>query len=252
MAVLRVGSFNVWRESTPDKVRADLAKVLPNSDLVGCQEAFHWIGVLRDVAPKFGFAVLVPNHPDEARNNPILYRPDVLEPYGSLETSLGSPKSKIAKLTPARYINRQRFKHLQSDRYVVFYNTHFTQHVESRGLPLPLPRIQLYATQMRRLTEEMTHHSNSRVVVATADWNVNQKVDGKYRWFPKSAMTRISARSNYAALGFPDGGGTHGPRFIDAAFLVSRPFSHFLSHVIIRGLNSDHNALVATVRLSPA
>jgi hypothetical protein len=251
MVLLRVGTYNAWRESTAAGVRADMLKLLPQVDVIGLQESYHWINVLRDVGREFGFELLVPDGPAQARNNPILYRTSVLRPAGQLVTELGSPKSKIARLTPARYINWMRFYHNETKRYVCLFNTHFNQHVEFRGRPRPLPRVRLYARHMKVLTTMMHRRAANRVVLATADWNVNAKSDKGYRWFPRAAMAEIHARSNYAALGFPSGGGTDSFRFIDAVFAVNHPFYRFVEQKIIRGLNSDHNALITTIQINP-
>jgi len=228
-----------------------MEKLLPQVDVLGLQESYHWINVLREVGTAHGFSLLVPDGPAQARNNPILYRITALHPAGRLVTELGSPKSKIAKLTPDRYINWVRFLHTETNRYVCFFNTHFNQHVEFRGRPRPLPRVRLYARHMKVLTAMMHRRAANRVVIATADWNVNAKSDKGYRWFPRAAMANIQARSNYAVLGFPSGGGTDSFRFIDAVFMINRTFCRYVEHKIVRNLFSDHNALITTIRIHP-
>lgn len=246
---LKVATFNCWKDASDAQVEEDLRRVLRTKpDLVGLQEAAGRARVLRRVAGA-EYGVVIPNGERASTQVPVLYRRATMGEPVTRRFRLGCLAGRTG-LPPARYINRVRFQ-LPSGVHLVHYNTHMNSHVERAGLPIPLPRLAAFRLHLQRLTYAMARSHQRVVVLATADWNVDQRVDGKVSFFPKRAMAAIGATSNYAVRPPARGSrGTHGRRFIDAVFLREHPYARITDWKILAGLHSDHNALVVTVELS--
>ena len=236
-----VASFNAHSDAlTLDQIREDLRRVMvPGVALVGLQEARACIPALRELADD-GWGLVLS---DEAtgRQEPILYRRDV---FRLIDSSSVMGCEGWARINPDRWINTADLIHRATSTEVALHNTHMNHHVEAWPWS---PHARGYRKHMRRLRRLIREYDSETLVLVTMDSNVDQNARSWRWWWPQNALARVGAVSNYTARRGV-GPGTLGRRFVDAVWIRHRS-AVISGWRMIRGLHSDHRAVVATVTM---
>lgn len=244
---VRVGHLNLWRENK--RAKKDLRKLLPLVDVLTLNEAAKHYAAIREVCGEQDFGFI---HADgsgfNARQNVILYRQSVFQP-SEVPTAVELMCEATAG-TPERYMVSKRLVHAGTKRVLKVRSTHMNAHVEKKSWQA-LPRFSQYLWHGRNLRRSMGFSKESPAVqLLGMDCNANYRLR-RVRLapvFPWALLRTVGARSSYAVVGRP-GAGTKGHRLIDGVWLMRAPFARFVSHRIVGGLGSDHNALVVTLQI---
>jgi hypothetical protein len=242
---LGIVSYNLWRDNDREKVAKDVTFLLGRSevDIICFQEGAGWYDLIFTLVlhtrDTWSMAV-VADGGRSAKQNIVLWRKRRLEKKSVRFIDLPEGRKGV----PDRRVTRVRLRVRGTERQLVVLATHLHSHVENRKW-WRLPRQADYRKHVQIIRRLAKAPPSSRAVVAVADWNVNLKsrlVDAT-PFFPKHVLRQAGMRSNWETLGFKGHSGTHGRRFIDAAFLRSAGWLRFHRQQVIR-MSSDHKALL--------
>lgn len=253
LELLGLVSYNLWRLNKAEHIREDVKYLMGRADVdVICfQESAGWYGLVLDLvnesrgAWKMADAGRIPRG---AKQNIVLWKTKTFE--ATKVRFIDLPESR--KGVPDRWLTRVRLRIQGSDRQLVILATHMHSHVQNPSWWW-LPRQLDYRKHVKIVQWLAEHAHKDRGVLAVADWNVDMhsRVASRVPFFPKAMLRKAKMRSNWDALGYKGFSGTHGARFIDAAFLRTCPWLRFRSQQVIK-LSSDHKALLVRLQVTHA
>jgi hypothetical protein len=248
-----VVSYNLWRENKAEAVAADVTYLLgrPDVHLICFQEGAGWFGLVRKLveATQGTWEMAEPvGNERGAKQNIVLWRTRDFDLKSLRFVDLPEATTGV----PDRWVTRCRFCVSGSEEQIVVLATHLHSHVENPSW-WRLPRQLDYRRDLDILRAMAANVRHDRVVLAVADWNVDQRsrLAGAVPFFPKRMLAKAGMRSNWEALGFTGIHGTHGGRFIDAIFKRPTAWMHFKDQQTIK-LSSDHKALLVRFTVTHA
>ena len=255
-----VATFNEWVLLPGSEHLADARRIAARStiDIIGWQEAIESRPVFADLARRGWVTRQLPGH---ARELAVSWRKSEFAFVSASYRLVAHGVDHAYGRYPFgnRYVQRVTLRQRDSGQLITILNTHLPQKFEDLDDPGHFLRTSNAARarfQMARMVRDW-RDAPGRWVVGTGDFNFDARADAQVH--PKGGPRRTLgpvAVSSYGALGFDGIAPSHPPtgRFIDYV-LASRAGLHsghleFLGQRIIGGLYSDHNALVARIRLS--
>ena len=254
-----VASMNVFRKLSAAQAHRDIRSLTRRSgvDVVGWQEAERWGPALQSLR---GWAT---------RTFPLgKGRSELAVSWRSGKFRLVDARQRLVAYGVGSQDGRYPFgnrlvvvvtlEHRATGRLLTVINTHLPQAIEDLDrLGRWRPTINAFRArnQLERIAP-IWRSAPGRWVVGTGDYNFDAGADARLR--PVGGPRRVLARtavSSYQALGtdvaptFPENG-----RHIDYVFLdhdaAAQGLMKFTGHRVLRGFNSDHQPLVARLRLS--
>lgn len=157
-----------------------------------------------------------------------------------------------------RFVQRVTLRHKDTGRLLSVINTHLPHKIEDLDRPghwLGTSNAARARFQLARMTKEW-RSAPGRWVVGTGDYNFDARSDARMR--PHDGLRDALgeyAVSSYAALGLDGIGPSHPPtgRYIDYVHAARSGLREgnleFVRHRMIGGLVSDHNAVLARIRM---
>lgn len=254
-----VVSFNQYQQLSPSQLAADARELTsrPTVDVIGWQEATFSrpvFGALRDRG--WGTHQLR----GHARELAISWRQSKLAYVSSSFRRLSRGVDDALGRYPFgnRYVERVTLRQRSTGRLISVITTHLPQKIED--LDHPGHWLETYnAASARYQLARMRHvwrAAPGRWVVGTGDYNFDARADARVhpQEGPRDTLEEL-VQTSYDALGFGGTVPTHPPtgRYIDyvqaARTDVRDGTLDFRRQRVIRGLSSDHNALLARIRL---
>ncbi|GAA4362633.1 endonuclease/exonuclease/phosphatase family protein [Nocardioides caricicola] len=253
-----VASMNMFRQLSSAQAAADARALTRHSgvDVVGWQEAYPFTGVLRGLR---GWDTQTFSVGKRATELAVSWRSKDFRLVSARQINVARGVSPQAGRYP--FPNRQvaivTLEHRATGRLLTVLNTHLPWAIEDLDRPghwTPTINTSRARRQLTRLAETM-RQADGRWVVATGDFNFDAGADARNQapGGPVRSMGRVAV-SSYQRLGrevlptFPENG-----RRIDYVWANRAAYEdgrmEFLGHWVLGGLNSDHNALVARLRL---
>ena len=256
---LGVASFNMFRRLTPAQAAQDARDLTRRKsiDIIGWQEADAFTSVLNALpgweTKTFPFAQRSSELAMSWRRSQfrLVSAKQVRVTYGVTATEGRYPFG-------PRLVAQVTLEHRDTGRRLTVINAHLPRMSEDLDRPGRWrATINAYRArnQLARIVD-IWGDAPGRWVIGTGDFNFDAKADARHRRpdGPRRALAE-TAVSSYERLGvdvpptFPDNG-----RRIDYVWVDKDADAdgrmRFLSHWVIEGLNSDHNAIVARLRLS--
>jgi hypothetical protein len=253
-----VATANMFRKLSTSEARADADRLVSDDriDVIGWQEADSFPGVLHSLP---GFASQTFPWGKGSSEVAVSWR-------RSEFTLASAHRTKVAVgvgSTEGRYPFGNRLvavvtlRHRETGRLLTVVDTHLPQKIEDLSWPghwaetLNAGRARHQLTAIRKLWAA----ARGRWVVGTGDYNFDARADARVRLpnAPREALAG-TARSSFQVLGLPSTP-THQPgdRYIDYVWADEQGLRdgeiRFLGQRVVRGLNSDHNAVVARLSL---
>lgn len=162
------------------------------------------------------------------------------------------------------YVQSVKLAFVQSPtkKHVVILNNHLPAHVDSDDDGVPDEpngkRQELYDKNIARIQQKVNASLPPNSVVVVGDFNVSFRVDSKKvnPHFPYKAMKDVGGRTNWDLTGYNTSNPQKGTiqstnRLIDNIFLVKKSNVAKVNSTSIldQGMNSDHNASVASITI---
>ncbi|HWJ82568.1 MAG TPA: hypothetical protein VNS55_10050 [Nocardioides sp.] len=254
-----VVSLNQFYQLSTSQIAADARRItaLPTVDVVGWQEATNSHPVFAALARRGWQTSQLPRTSHElavswrrsefafvsARFRLVAHGVDDVEgryPFGN------------------RYVQRVTLRQRDTGRLLTVINTHLPQKIEDLDHPghwLGTSNAARARFQLARIARAW-REARGRWIVGTGDYNFDARADAEVHPHggPRAALGPLAV-SSYGALGFGGLTPSHPPtgRYVDYV-QADRSDLHagemrFVGQRIIAGLNSDHNALLARIRL---
>lgn len=260
-----VATANLYTRLPWAEARQDLQRVASGAHLIGLNEVTPGraaqISGWTTGSPDWTFVRPTDPRSEWSGSNAVLVDSSVFE---VLEQGVvyGSPASMPAYRIDSRWITWVQLRERSTGRGLVYLQTHMDAAVERGGVPRrgAAARVRNNEQYMRTLdTLARTFQSNHEVLVG-GDWNVDASADrrAQHPRMPFTALEKRNAegpglRSTYSLLGLgvPPTSKYAGGRWIDylAVWQRAEGGATVLSHQVLTGVHSDHNPLVATVRI---
>lgn len=259
--VVGVASFNAWAPQPVDGIRADARALAARDtvDIIGWQEANHSRPAFADL----DHTGWVTRHFSGGGGDLAISwrRADfAFVSAGSRKVATGVPPTLGRYPFGNRMVARVTLRHRETGELLSVINTHLPQKIEDLDNPghwLGTSNAARARFQLARITREW-RQAPGRWVVGTGDFNFDARSDARLR--PHDGLRDALgdyAVSSYAVLGFDGVAASHPPtgRYIDyvhaARGALGRGRMEFVGQRMISGLNSDHHALLARIRLLP-
>ncbi len=265
-----VATANLYIAMPWAQAREDLERLTARADVIGLNEisparAADLAGWTRD-HPGWQLVRPVDRRSVWSGQNAVLVRTTRLEPLAR-GVVFGSRASMTGYRINARWITWVQLHDPVSGRGLVFIQTHMDAAVESDGRPRSGAgqRVANNLQYMRTVQRMAEVFAPTHEVVVGGDWNVDARADRAVRSsrLPYRVLEGASAvglaglRTTYSVFGFtvPPTSRYAGGRWIDYLALWTRPdhqHAAFTGQQELTGVNSDHNPLLAGLRLDPA
>lgn len=236
----------MWRENKLPL--RDLKKVMYHCDVLTLNEAGHHYDAIRQACGTDWYFIHAEESGFNQRQNVILARKSVFA-LSEVPTAL-ELMCEATNGTPPRFLLTKRLVHRKAKRALKVRVTHMNSHVENPQW-WRLARWEQYARHSRSLRRTLRHSRGTPTVqLLGMDCNANyrKRFVRSAPLFPYSLLRTVRARCSYAVLGMPRDG-TKGRRLIDGIWMMTADFCRFVSQRVITGLQSDHNAVVVTIRI---
>ncbi len=264
-----VATANLYTRLPWPEARADLERLAGGADLIGLNEVTSarasQISGWTAANPDWTFVRPIDPRSSWSGSNAVLVRTttfDVLE-QGVV---YGSPASMPAYRIDSRWITWVQLRERTTGRGLVHLQTHMDAAVERNGRPRSgaALRVRNNEQYMRTLTALARSFQRNHEVTVGGDWNVDARADRQVQ-HPRLPFTLLEGRNatgspglrtTYSLLGMdvPPTSKYAGGRWIDYLAVWVRPEASegaaVLGHQVLTGVHSDHNPLVATVRLT--
>lgn len=250
-AELRVGTYNIQANRTPEVFQQAVEAVLPRVDVLGLQE----IGGRKkgDVMASLyddGWSYFR-GKPGE--QSPILWDHDRFEfeagsvPQLAPATYVGYERPGFDPTVAAQYATVVRLKDRLSGERMTFINTHLVAGAVMNGRRYPgRPRtFSLYRNTVAALTDLVARHRANGRVFVMGDFNINWKVDNRVRK-PRLVyvkMARIGMTANWTTGGYPLTLGTRLGALLDQVYSSTKAARSSIEFDVPF---SDHFPAVAT------
>lgn len=266
-----VAQLNIKRDNSEAQQRADLAKVLPDADLVHVNEGSGAVAAIEayNAAHDNRWHVFkgdanVNGHKEEI----LLARKSAFSPVTGDDTASGSKP--ICDLNGPgvpypKVVNWRTYVHKASGRQLIHIGVHLPPGIDDGGRPsgkaanVACAEKAIDAVKDKAVNRAKRTGAEETEVVVTGDLNIDYEDDArvKYAQFPfvqldekDLASTVPSLRSNWARFGtagYPD---TFGQRKIDYVYFWKRAegrMNLWMSSQKVVGLNSDHKAVIVSM-----
>jgi hypothetical protein len=242
-----IASANIKFSLSKEESLQDLGTVIENgADIIGIQEMRH--DILGDIP---GYGNHVPS--GESRALPIIWRESM---FGLLD------KGSIQVITPDNrstgwgWISWVKLTHLPTGKIVIVGNNHSCPTVENRGRyrldAQGQHRVQMHQQHMAGMRDFVNDRTAEGLVFQIGDLNFNFRTDSVVRHpdGPYVKMNSAGMSASYRVI-MPEGG-THrgGGRLIDYVMFERAKPLEVRSQRIIRGLNTDHHAVLVAFDLT--
>lgn len=266
---ITVATANLYVRLPWEKARADLDRLATRAGLIGLNEISpERAAQIRGwVAANPGWVFVRPTYAGNrwSGSNAVLVR---TEQYDVLDNGVvfGSRASMPGYRVDSRWITWVQLVERTTARPLVYLQTHMDAAVETRGYPRQRAGARLSNNEqyMATLRAMAASFARTHEVVVGGDWNVDANADRRVRSarlpFQRledaGAVDRDGLRSSYTLLGFgvPPTSNHAGNRYIDYLALWIRTAGSsatMVRHEVLTGAHSDHNPLLATIRLTP-
>ncbi|MDP2272267.1 MAG: hypothetical protein Q8K32_16140 [Archangium sp.] len=243
---LKIATYNVLFKTSDAQTKEDLSRLMRRNGVINLQEfnaghrdLFTWIGNQGwgHVSAK-GWA-----------EEPIIWDRRKYQKVDSGQHRINDAVDGIAgrKTYPAHNATWVRLKDRKTGKVFTTVSVHTIAHNRGPKLTPLVDRVSKHQfSELAKLTERLSKHGP---VIIGGDLNTSPS---RGTW-PRKILEAAHLRSNWQQLGRKGlgPGGTHGPSFIDH-FLTQTTMKDklkLLSHDIVRGGHSDHNAVEADYRL---
>lgn len=254
-----VVSFNEWAKLPDRQIAADARAItsLPTVDIVGWQEAYKSRPIFAALERRGWSTAQVRG---DGRELAISWRSAEFELESSnarlVAWGVGNDQGRYP--FPNRYVQRVTLRHVDTGQLISVINTHLPQKIEDLDHPghwLETSNAARARYQLARMAREWSS-APGRWVVGTGDFNFDARSDARLRPTGglRSALGPVVV-SSYAVLGTDAARPSHPPtgRFIDYVLAGRRDVrlerTTFVGQRVVDGLHSDHNALLARIRL---
>lgn len=265
-----VATANLYTRLPWPAAQADLDRLASGADLIGLNEVTPERArqIAAWTAQRTGWELVRPTDVRSrwSGSNAVLVR---TRTFDTLQRGVvfGSRASMRGYRIDSRWITWVQLREKRSGRPLVYLQTHMDAAVEHNGRPRgnAAPRVRNNVQYMSTLSRMVQAFQTNHEVLVGGDWNVDARADRQVQ-HPQLPFTRLEARnqaarpglrSTYSLLGFgvPPTSRYAGGRWIDYLAIWTRPEDEakavVTGHQVLTGVNSDHNPLVATVRLLP-
>lgn len=257
--VIGVVSANQWAQLTVDQIRADALSLTAHDvvDVIGWQEAERSRPVFASLADR-GWDTR--QFAGGAGSLAVSWRRATFELVSadSRRVAYGVASTMGQYPFPPRFVQRVTLRHRPSGELLTVINTHLPHKIEDLDRPgewLGTSNAARARFQLARMKRDW-RQAPGRWTVGTGDYNFDARSDARHRPHDgvRDALGEYAV-SSYAALGLDGLGASHPPtgRYIDyvhaARGALHRGEMEFVRHRMIGGLNTDHNAVLARIRL---
>ncbi len=269
---LRIATFNTAATQSVKRAVADIKRIAAESpDVIALQEMGSGerrkqIRAKLVDCKRCLYDAHMPASPVPG-STPILYRSDRFELLGvgtrkvTEDTFVGEKGAGPATIR-AKYVNWIQLRELSTGRQVYVLNNHAVPTVQATngGPNKKQPkRVAIFRKHMAGLTALMTEireATGGATIFVTGDLNVNFRKDRDVaaKVFPYYTLGQLDTRASFETLGEPKDG-THvlpngfSLRLIDYVYYLDRRAVEAQSQQILKGLNSDHRALIVDFKL---
>lgn len=263
-----VATANLYTRLPWDRARADLERLTTAVDLVGLNEVTParagQIASWTSANPDWELVRPVDARSSWSGSNAVLVRTttfDVLD----RGVVYGSRASMPAYRIDSRWITWVQLRERTTGRGLVWMQTHMDAAVENDGVPRrgAGQRVRNNVQYMRTLSAMARSFQRNHEVLVGGDWNVDAAADrrAQHPQMPytlleeRAAADSAGLRSTYSLLGLDVAPTSRyaGGRWIDYLAVWTRPDDEGVAvtgHQVVTGVNSDHNPLVAGVRIT--
>jgi hypothetical protein len=254
-----VASFNEWGELPMSELLSDARTITsrPTVDIIGWQEAIRSRPVFAQIEERGWVTRQLPGH---ARELAVSWRKKEFALVSMSYRLVAHGVDHAYGRYPFgnRYVQRVTLRQRSSGQLITVLNTHLPQKIEDLDHPghwLQTSNAARARYQLGRMIRDW-NTAPGRWVVGTGDYNFDARADRQEhpKGGPRRALGPVAV-SSYGALGFDGIGPSHPPtgRYVDYV-QAARPDLHsgrleFVGQRMIGGLYSDHNALLARMRL---
>jgi endonuclease/exonuclease/phosphatase family metal-dependent hydrolase len=258
-STIGVVSFNEFDLLPVEQIGADARAITarPTVDIIGWQEALRSRPVFADLAHRGWETRQLPGH---ARELAVSWRRSEFALVSSTYRLVAHGVDHANGRYPFgnRYVQRVTLRQRDTGQLISVINTHLPQKIEDLDNPghwLQTSNAARARFQLARMTRDW-RAAPGRWVVGTGDFNFDARADARLhpRGGPRAVLGDVAV-SSYGALGFAGTTPSHPPtgRYVDyvqaARDDLHTGHLHFVGQRIIGGLNSDHNAVLARLRL---
>jgi endonuclease/exonuclease/phosphatase family protein len=256
-STFRVATANIYSGLSDADFLHDLRAVGERAELIGLQEVHDRGALIREWASANGYQAWIPDAAWAKEPTVLAKRSE----FQRLEQDAIFVCDSAGEGTPPppRWIVWAKYRHLPSGRNLVHVNTHPNSHIDDAGHPYDLPRTRDAEDHFARILQLVRNKAGEAQVVVTGDFNVDYVDDKRVQYgkFPYTVLEERQGalpglRSSYSRVGLPTLG-THGNRRIDYVYAwVRTPETRVMDleeHYVLTGQKSDHDALVARVRM---
>ncbi len=234
---IRVIQFNMHVTDSAAQFKSDYNTVLARKpDVVSLNEAYRLSQAQMAVQ---GYSAWRSIGSYDQRETPVVWRSDLWKPIKKGTKQLSTSGLNGGK----RYANWVTLQSKNNPAKVfTFVSVHLIQ-----ASTASKARSQVLATEVSKLNDLVLSRSNDGAVILSGDFNVHYQTDAKAKrpGFPYVGLKKSNSISTFELLGQPsngwgtgDGGGN-----LDYQFVTIKKGLMPIHQEIIRGLNSDHNAL---------
>lgn len=257
--VIGVASVNQWAQLPGDQIRADALSLVARDeiDVIGWQEADDSRPVFATLADR-GWDTR--QFSGAAGSLAVSWRRAKFELVSadSRRVAYGVDYTMGQYPFPPRFVQRVTLRHRSSGEQLTVINTHLPHKIEDLDRPgewLGTSNAARARFQLARMKRDW-RTAPGRWVVGTGDYNFDARSDARHRPHDgvRDALGEYAV-SSYAALGLDGLGASHPPtgRYIDyvhaARGALHRGELEFVRHRMVGGLYTDHNAVLARIRL---
>lgn len=267
-AEVLVATANLYTRLPWFKARADLDRLAGSVDLIGLNEVTPGragqISAWTATNPDWELVRPVDGRSAWSGSNAVLVHTAV---FDVLERGVvyGSQASMPAYKIDSRWITWVQLRERTTGRGLVWMQTHMEAAVERNGAPRrgAGQRVRNNAQYMRTLLSMAHSFQRNHEVLVGGDWNVDARADRQVQ-HPRMPYTLLEERdrvdvgglrSTYSLLGLDVAPTSRyaGGRWIDYLAVWTRPDGKgatVTGHQVLTGVHSDHNPLVAGVRIT--
>lgn len=257
--VIGVASANQWAQLPVDQIRADALALVARDDIdvIGWQEADRSRSIFAAIK---GRGWDTRQFSGAAGSLAVSWRRAEFELVSadSRRVAYGVDYTMGQYPFPPRFVQRVTLRHRPSGELLTVINTHLPHKIEDLDRPgewLGTSNAARARFQLARMKRDW-RKAPGRWTVGTGDYNFDARSDARARPHDgvRDALGEYAV-SSYAALGLDGLAASHPPtgRYIDyvhaARGALHRGEMEFVRHRMIGGLHTDHNAVLARIRL---
>jgi endonuclease/exonuclease/phosphatase (EEP) superfamily protein YafD len=242
-STLKIATYNVLFKTNPAQTKADLSRLMEHNGVLNLQEFTPNHQAVIPWAHSKGWGAFHPKGTEAA----VMWDREkyAMEKAGSVKLNEGTDLA--GRHYPAHRATWVRLRDRATGEVFTTVSVHTIAH--NRG-PKITPKVDAIARHQFRVLGELAQKASGHgPVLIGGDLNTQP---GRQLTWPGKILKNAKLESNWQQLGTKGvGPGTHGHSFIDQ-FLTLKPMRKdlkLMSHDIVRGLHSDHNALRAKYRL---